>query len=114
VKESDGPIGRGTVFRYTLSPGHRSATFTVGEWQTGRRLAWDGPPLRWRGGGLSPHGSYEVSAIDERRTRFVALYQPKLTGTQAIMRPYLARWLRRQRTAEIGRMKQLLESRGER
>ena len=26
VKESDGPMSRGTVFRYTLSPGSRSAT----------------------------------------------------------------------------------------
>ena len=43
VKESDGPIGRGTVFRFTLSPGNRSATLEVVEWQLGRRVAWDGP-----------------------------------------------------------------------
>jgi uncharacterized membrane protein len=43
VKESDGPMSRGTVFRYTLSPGSRSATLEVVDWQPGRRLAWDGP-----------------------------------------------------------------------
>ena len=57
VKESDGPIGRGTVFRYTLSPGNRSATLEVVEWQLGRRVAWDGPPLRSRGGGARPRAS---------------------------------------------------------
>ena len=53
VKESDGAMSRGTVFRYTLSPGSRSATLEVVDWQPGRRLAWDGPPLRSRGGGRS-------------------------------------------------------------
>jgi uncharacterized protein YndB with AHSA1/START domain len=113
VKESDGPVGRGTMFRYTLAPGHRSATGEVVEWEPGRRFAWDGPPLRSRGGGFRPRGSFEVSAIDERRSRFVSRYQPELTGTLAIMRPYLARWLRRQRVADTRHLKQLLESRGE-
>ena len=44
VKESDGPMSRGTVFRYTLSPGSRSATLEVVDWQPGRRLA--GPRSR--------------------------------------------------------------------
>ena len=35
VKESDGPMSRGTVFRYTLSPRSRSATLEVVEWQPG-------------------------------------------------------------------------------
>jgi uncharacterized protein YndB with AHSA1/START domain len=109
VKESDGPIGRGTVFRYTLV-GHRSATLEVVEWEPGRRFAWDGPPLRSRGGAFSPHGSFEVSAIDERRTHFVTHYQPELTGTLAIMRPYVGRWLRRQRPIDTRRLKRLLES----
>ena len=37
-------------------------------------------------------------------------YQPELTGTLALMRPILKRWLRRQRTADTKRLKQLLES----
>jgi uncharacterized protein YndB with AHSA1/START domain len=113
VKESKGPVGRGTVFRYTVSPGHRSATIEVVEWEPGQRLAWDGHPLRSLGGGASPRGSFEVSAIDERRTRFVSRYQPELTGTLAIMRPYLARWLHKQRIADTSHLKQMLESRGE-
>jgi uncharacterized protein YndB with AHSA1/START domain len=108
-KESDGPVGRGTVFRYTLSPGHRSATIEVVDWQPGRRLAWDGPPLRSRGGGARPRGFFEVAAIGESRTRLVSRYQPELTGTLALMRPILKRWLRRQRAADAQRLKRLLE-----
>lgn len=109
VKESAGPIGRGTVFRYTLAPGHRSATIEVIDWQPGYRFAWDGPPLRSLGGGARPRGFFEVAATNERRTRFVSRYQPELTGTLALMRPILRRWLRRQRTADTERLKQLLE-----
>jgi uncharacterized protein YndB with AHSA1/START domain len=111
VKETEGPIARGTVFRYTLAPGHRSATFEVVAWEPGRRFAWDGPPLRSRGGGVRPRGFFEVIAAGERGTRFVSRYQPELTGTMALMRPILKRWLRRQRTADTERLKQLLESR---
>ncbi len=110
VKESDGPVGKGTIFRYTLSPGHRSATVEVVDWQPGSRFAWDGPPLRSRGGGARPRGSFELTATGERRTRFVSRYQPELTGTMALMRPILRRWLRKQRTADTQRLKELLES----
>ena len=114
VKESDGPVGRGTVFRYTLTPGHRTATMEVVDWQPGRRFAWNGPPLRSRGGGLRPRGFFEVTATGPRRTHFVSRYQPELIGTLALMRPVIKRWLRRQRTADTKHLKQLLESnRGE-
>lgn len=109
VKESDGPVGRGTVYRYTLAPGHRSATFEVVDWQPGRRWAWDGPALRSRGGGARPRGFSEVTATGERRTRFVSRYQPELTGTLALMRPVFKRWLRRQRAADTQRLRRLLE-----
>ena len=111
VQESDGPVGRGTVFRYTLSEGRRSATLDVVDWQPRRRWAWDGPPLRSRGGGARPRGFSELTATGRRRTRVVSRYQPELTGTLALMRPALQRWLRRQRAADAQRLKQLLESR---
>lgn len=110
VKESDGPVGKGAVFRYTLSPGNRSATLEVIDWQPGRRVAWDGPPLRSRGGGARPRGFHEVTATGEGRTRLVTRYQPELTGTLALMRPAIKRWLRRQRAADAQRLKRLLES----
>ena len=110
VKESDGPVGRGTVYRYTLAAGHRSATYEVVDWQPGRRLAWDGPPLRSRGGGARPRGFHEVTDAGEGRTRLVSRYQPELTGILVLMRPYVRRWLRRQRAADAQHLKRLLES----
>jgi uncharacterized protein YndB with AHSA1/START domain len=112
VKESDGPVGKGTEFHYTVSPGHRSGTFELIEWQPGQRFAWDGPPLPWRGGAARPRGSFEVIASGAGRTHLVSRYQPELTGTMALLRPVLKRWLRRQRQADTGRLKQLLESTG--
>jgi uncharacterized protein YndB with AHSA1/START domain len=112
VKESDGPVGKGTVFRYTVSPGHRSATVEVTDWQPERRFAWDGPPLPWLGGGTRPRGSFEVVPIGEDRTRLLTRFQPVLIGTNALMRPYLGRWLRKQREVDIRRLKQLLEAAG--
>lgn len=113
VKESDGPIGIGTVFRYTLSPGNRSATLQVVDWQPGWRFAWDGPPLRSRGGGARPRGFTEVTAAGEGRTRLVTHYQPQLTGILVVMRPAFTRWLRKHRTADAQHLKQLLELGGD-
>ena len=110
VKESDGPTGQGTVFRYTLSPGNRSALLEIVDWQPVWRLAWEGPPLRSRGGGARPRGFHELTAAGEGRTRLVTHYQPELTGVLVVMRPALRRWLRRQRAADAQRLKQLLEA----
>ena len=110
VPESDGPVGKGSVFRYTVLPGHRSAKIEIVEWEPGRRFAWDGPPLQWRGGSARPRGFTEVTAADEGHTRLVSRYQPELFGTMALMRSYLRRWLHSRRTKDTKRLKQLLEA----
>lgn len=110
VHESDGPIGAGSVFRYTVSPGHRSADLEIVEWEPGRRIGWCGPPLPWHGGAARPRGFYELTPVGDGRTRLVGRYEPELTGTMALLSPYLRRWLRRQRTKDHARLKQLLEA----
>jgi uncharacterized protein YndB with AHSA1/START domain len=109
-EESDGPTGVGTVVRYTVAPGHRSGTFEIVEWDPPRRMAWDGPALRWAGGGARPPGSHALAQAGEGRTLLVGHYRPELTGTQVLLRPYLKRWLRRQRRASAQRLKALLEA----
>jgi uncharacterized protein YndB with AHSA1/START domain len=109
-EESDGPVGVGSVVRYTVAPGHRSGTFEIVEWDPPRKLAWDGPPLRWAGGGGRPRGSHALTQAGEGRTLFVGHYRPELTGTQVLLRPYLKRWLRRERHASAQRLKTLLEA----
>ncbi len=108
-KESEGPTGLGTVVRYTVQ-GDRSATWETIQWEPPRRIAWDGPPLPWMGGGVRPRGSHELAAAGEGRTLLVSRYQPELSGTMVLLRPYLTRWLRRQRRTDAQTLKGLLES----
>jgi uncharacterized protein YndB with AHSA1/START domain len=109
-EESDGPTGVGSVVRYTVQPGSRSGTFEIVEWDPPHRLAWDGPPLRWAGGAARPRGSHAIADAGEGRTLLVSRYQPELTGTQVLLRPYLKRWLRRRRLADARTLKTLLEA----
>lgn len=109
-KESDGPIGLGTVVRYTIQPGGRSGTWEIVEWNPPRRMAWDGPPLPWLGGGGRPRGSHALAEAGEGRTLLVTRYQPELSGTLVLLRPYLKRWLRRQRQTDAQTLKALLEA----
>jgi uncharacterized protein YndB with AHSA1/START domain len=108
--ESDGPPGVGTVVRYTIQPGDRSGTWEIVEWDPPRRVSWDGPPLPWLGGGARPRGSHTLAEAGAGRTLLVSRYQPELTGTNALLRPYLKRWLRRQRLADAQTLKALLEA----
>ena len=72
-------------------------------------MAWDGPPARWAGGAARPRGYFEVSEAGGGRSRLVARFQPELSGTQVLLKPYLKRWLRRQRTHDAQVLKSILE-----
>jgi hypothetical protein len=62
-------------------------------------------------GGARPRGSFEVVELASARYRFVSRYQPELSGGLVLLSPMLVRWLRRQRTADTQRLKDLLEDR---
>jgi uncharacterized protein YndB with AHSA1/START domain len=108
--EPDSPTGVGSVVHYTLKQGNRSGTFETIEWDPPRRVAWDGPPLRAVGGALRPRGSHELSEAGEGRTLVVSRYRPELSGLQVLLRPYLKRWLRRERRASARALKALVEA----
>ena len=109
---SDGPPGAGSVFSYTITPGTRTGSCTFVEWDPPRRLAWDGPPMRSMGGAARPRGHFELTDAGLGRTRFVATYNPELSGALVLLRPYLVRWLRRRRRIDAERLKVLLEADG--
>jgi uncharacterized protein YndB with AHSA1/START domain len=111
VQESDGPVGKGAVFHYTLSPGpgDRSAVIEWVAWDPPHRLAWDGPPLMSRLGGARPRGTFEVVELAPDRCRFISHYQPELSGALSLLRPILVRWLKKHRTSDTRRLKTLLE-----
>jgi uncharacterized protein YndB with AHSA1/START domain len=108
-QESPGPPGAGSIVRYTISIGHRSSTFEVVGWEPGSLLSWDGPPLAWMGGAARPRGSFELADAGEGRTRCVGRFNPELSGTQVLLYPYMKRWTRRERTASLQRMKEIVE-----
>lgn len=108
-KQTDGPTGVGTIMRFTIQPGARSGTLEIVEWDPPHRWAWDGPPLRWAGGAARPRGSHEVSVTPDGRALLTSRFQPVLTGTNALLGPYLKRWLRRQRRADYEALKRRLE-----
>ena len=109
VKETDGPVGEGTVFRYTIDPGNRSGTLRLVEWVAGTRLAWDGPALAMRVGTGRPRGFCEVSGAGRGRSRLVTTYRPELQGVAVLLAPLTKRWLRKQRQTDAERLKSLLE-----
>jgi uncharacterized protein YndB with AHSA1/START domain len=108
-QESPGAHRAGSVIRYTLKRPPRSGTFETVEWEAGSRLAWDGPPLAWAGGAARPRGSFELADAGEGRTWFTGRFRPELSGMQALLSPYLKRWLRRHRQESARRMKALVE-----
>ena len=106
----EGPLGLGAVVHYTLRQGNGSGTFEIVEWDPPRRLAWDGPPLRWAGGAARPRGSHALAEAGDGRTLVVSRYHPELSGTQVLLRPYLKRWLRRERHASARALKAMVEA----
>ncbi len=107
--ESDSPRGVGSVARYTVE-GDRSGTFEIVEWDPPHRMAWDGPPLPWAGGGARPRGSHTLAEAGEGRTLLVSRYEPELIGTLVFLSPYLKWWLRRQRRKDAQTLKANLEA----
>ena len=108
-QEWEGSTGVGAVVHYTVAGG-RSGTWETVEWDPPHRLAWDGPPLPWAGGGARPRGSHTLTEVAEGRTLLVSRYEPELTGTLVLMRPYLKWWLRRQRHRDAQTLKAALEA----
>src|SRR6478609_2389219 len=97
VKESEGPVGKGTVFRYTIDPGSRTSTVWLTEWVPGSRLAWDGPPLAWRVGAMRPRGYFRSARRGRGPHVAYQLLRPESQGGMVLLAPLTKRWLRRQR-----------------
>jgi len=107
---SEGSPGVGSDVSYTIEPGPRSGTFELTEWEPPRWMAWAGPPLHMMGGGGAPRGSFELAETGPGATKLTATFCPELTGLPVLLKPYLRRWLVRQRRADVVKLKAILES----
>ena len=105
----DGPMREGSVVEYVL-PGNRVGTMEMVEWDPPRRSAFDGPPLRSMGGAARPRGHGELIEVTPGRTLVRSTYRPELLGVLVLLKPYFARWLRRQRTSDAHRLKEMIET----
>jgi uncharacterized protein YndB with AHSA1/START domain len=106
---SEGEPRVGSVVSYTIKPGPRTGTMELTEWDPPRRMAFEGPPLPMMGGTGRPRGSFDLTEHTEG-THLVCTFQPELAGLPVLLKPYLRRWLRRQRTADAANLKAILES----
>ena len=109
-KVSDGPPGVGTITSYTIRPGPRTGTTELVEWDPPRRLAWDGPPIASMGGRARPRGHFDLTETGADSTRLVCTFRPELQGVLVLLRPYMSRWLRRQRRIDAQKLKSILEA----
>jgi uncharacterized protein YndB with AHSA1/START domain len=107
---SEGEPRVGSVVSYTITPGPRTGTFELSEWDPPRRMAWDGPPMRMMRGGAEPHGSFELTERGAGATHLVCTFEPAVTGIPVLLKPYLVWWLRRQRGADVQKLKAILEA----
>jgi uncharacterized protein YndB with AHSA1/START domain len=105
----DGEPGQGTVVEYTRKDG-RVGTFEFVMWAAPRRAAWDGLPLRSRGGAVRPGGYHALSELGAGGTLVTMAFRPELSGALVLMKPYLARRLRRQLTLDVQKLKSLVET----
>ena len=106
-----GPIGEGTTYRFKLRAPAREGTFQYVDWDPRRRLRWDGDPIRATGGSIRPRGGYHVEAVGDDRTRVCLVFEPEPGGAMKLLTPLIRRSIRRGRTADAARLKQILESR---
>ena len=105
-----GAPGIGSVASYTITPGPRTGTFELVEWDPPRRMAFAGPPLRSLGGGAAPRGSFELTKHGSDGTHLRCRFEPELSGLAVLLKPYATRWLRRRRSADVQKLKTILES----
>jgi uncharacterized protein YndB with AHSA1/START domain len=110
-KTSEGPIGKGTKYRYRLSKPDKISTFEYVDFEPGRRAAWEGPPVKTGPGGLAPRGRFELEPARDG-TVVHAIYEPEPHGYMKVMGPVVAYTLRKDSTRDLQRLKEILEKGG--
>jgi uncharacterized membrane protein len=106
---SEGPPTLGTTYRYKMKRGAES-TFEWEQFETGRRLAWHGPPAGGALGKLEPKGTWELEGAGPT-TRVRMTMDPEPSGLLKLMAPLMARAIRKGSVKDFERLKGILEGR---
>jgi uncharacterized membrane protein len=111
-QDSEGPPAKGTTYRYKMASRRKpESTFEWTEFEPGRKLAWEGPPISVGPGTLEPSGEYELSERDGA-TRVTMRMHPKTTGIATLLSPLMSRSMRKEAAENVQRLKETLEARG--
>jgi uncharacterized membrane protein len=106
-KVSDGPVGKGTTYRYKMKRGAAS-TFEWSEFEQGRKVAWEGPPVGAGMGKLEPRGSFEVEPWSGG-AHVRGTLRPQARGFLKLLSPLMARSIRMGSARDFMRLKLILE-----
>jgi uncharacterized protein YndB with AHSA1/START domain len=106
-QQSEGPPAKGTTYRYKMRRGGES-TFEWSEFEPGRRIAWDGPPLKSGPGAMRPRGGYELEEADGG-TRVRMTQDPEMSGFMKLMAPFITRSLQKGAPKSLEKLKGILE-----
>jgi uncharacterized membrane protein len=104
---SDGAPRLGTEYRYKFKRSPES-TFEWAEFEPGRRVAWDGPPLKTGPGSMRPRGGIDVEPAAEGSLVRVTL-DPLPGGAMKVVLPLMRRAMRHGATENLSRLKAMLE-----
>ena len=104
---SEGSPAKGTTYRYKMRRGGES-TFEWAEFEAGRRIAWDGPPLKSGPGSMRPRGQYDLEDADGG-TRVRMTQDPEMAGFMKLMAPLITRSLKKGGPRSLEKLKGILE-----
>jgi len=111
-KLSEGPIGRGTTFRFSMR-GDRTPVVGTVEWvefDPPHRFSWHGTPVKRRPGNVTPRGTFHIEPHNGG-SRVRVVFYPELRGLPKFVRPLIVRVLERSWNADLLQLKGLLEER---
>jgi uncharacterized membrane protein len=110
---TDGAPAKGTKYRYKMrTRGKIDSTFEWSEYEPGRKLAWHGERVSTALGSLEPQGVWQLGEREGGRTELSMTMQPKTGGLRTLLRPLMARSIRKEAPANLRRLKELLEGGG--
>jgi hypothetical protein len=107
-KCSDGPPGEGTTFSFRLTGTSIDSSFDWVEYEPEKSLSWNGAPIATGLGWLRPKGSFQIQPVYDA-SRLIAIDEPELCGFAKLLKPLLARSIKRSRSTDLARLKTVIE-----
>ena len=106
VQQTPGPVGVGTVFRYSRKVpfGEQKGTMEITEWDPPRRLGFSAEP-----GPVLPRGSWTFTS-DDATTRVVDHLDAEVQGLLRLFSPILRRQFAREGGRHLGEAVRRLET----